>query len=139
MTEAYQGQAGSVLRGIEMVDRRAVHVRDELAGCDHEVRWGMVTAAKVSLDGDKAVLTQDGRTLEAEILTPAGARFETVSTRPPSKQERQNEGTRMLAVNVQPAVGRRVEISVVLELVGRDEPARRSEAEPLRTWRGFKE
>lgn len=75
MTDAYKGQTQSAKRGIEMLGRRVVHVRDELTGVNGEVRWAMVTEAEIELSGNDATLTQNGKTLRAEILTPADARF----------------------------------------------------------------
>jgi hypothetical protein len=59
----------------------------------------MVTPAGVQTDGARAVLTLDGRRLNAEIRSPGGARFDVLSTQPP-KPQRQNEGTRKLVVRL---------------------------------------
>ena len=47
MTDAYKDQVTSAKRGIEMVDRRAIHIRDEIDGATGEVRWTMVTGAEI--------------------------------------------------------------------------------------------
>ena len=114
MSEAYKGQAQSVLREIEMLGRRTVRVRDEIVAPVGEVRWGIVTRAAIKLDGNKALLEQDGKKLEAEIVEPAGAKFEIVSTKPPTARERQNEGTRMLATRVKPGDAQRLRIEILL-------------------------
>ncbi len=111
MTDAYKGQATSVVRTIELLDRRIVRVVDEITDPKGEVRWGMVTEADVQPAGNKAVLTQGGKKLEAEIVAPAGAKFETVATRPPTPKENQNRGARMLAVRLPPTEGKmRIEV-----------------------------
>ena len=98
-----------------MLDGRAVHVRDELTGLKEPARWGMVTAARIKLDGNEATLTQDGKTLRAKILEPAGAKFQIVSTKPPTAQEKQNEGTQMLAIIVEAGPSGNVAVSVLVQ------------------------
>jgi hypothetical protein len=134
MSEAYKGQAESVRRGVEMLDRRLIHVRDEVVGATGKVRWGMVTPADISLDGNTATLTQEGKTLVARILSPADARFEIVSTKPPTSREKQNTGTRLLATTVDNTSGKPMTISVLLQPV-RDKQRQSSiEDEPLTQW-----
>jgi len=103
LSDAYDEFAKEVHRGIALIDRGRVLVQDELVLRDEpvEVVWGMVTAADVELDGARAILRQDGRTLTAEIASPADASFEVISTTPPPPQD-QNEGTCKLAVRLSP-------------------------------------
>ena len=115
MTNAYNDQATSAKRGIEMVDRRAVHVRDEIEGVTGDVRWTLVTGAEIELSGNKAVLTQNGKTLRAEILVPFGARFEVLPNRPPTLVEKQNEGTQILAIHLTAKPDQPIAISVLLQ------------------------
>ena len=74
-----------------------------------EVLWGMVTASEVKLDGRVATL---GGKVRAEIVSPADARFDFVSTQPPAPQN-PNQGTRKLAVRL-PEKATRVKITVKL-------------------------
>lgn len=105
MTNAYKGQAKKVFRGVAMLDRRAVLIQDEITAPSGEVRWGMLTPARIKLNGTKAILTKDGKALSVEILEPAGARFEIVIPPPPGKGERARPGISMLAVFVKPTGG----------------------------------
>jgi hypothetical protein len=116
LSPTYQGQAQRVLRGIAMLDRARVLVQDEVAAATGPVRWGMITAAAIDTQGAVATLKQNGKTLRAELLAPANARFTIMSTKPPSAQEDQNEGTSMLAVMVDPRDAQR--IAVLLTPVG---------------------
>ena len=56
----------------------------------------MVTAAETVVDGRTATL---GGKVKVELLSPAAAKFEVVSTAPPSPQN-QNAGTRKLVVRL---------------------------------------
>lgn len=124
MTDAYKGQATSVVRTIELLDRRIVRVLDEITDPEGEVRWGMVTEADIKLDGNKAILSQQGKKLTAEMVSPPGAKFEIVSTKPPTPRENQNRGTRMLAARLKPAKGDiRIEILLRPQTTGKPDSA----------------
>ena len=99
-----------------------------------DVRWAMVTTAEIELSGNRATLTQDDKTLLAEILAPAGARFEIVSTKPPTARENQNEGTRMLATWVRANENKPVVISILVAPMGRDTPVTSIKDRPLNEW-----
>ena len=112
MKAAYKGLK-NYLRGVALVKKSAVLVQDDLqAEQPVEALWGMVTTAEVTCDGAKATLTQKGKTLQARILSPEGARFDTVSTQPPPPQK-QNTGTRKLVVRLAGPVAE-VRIAVLL-------------------------
>jgi hypothetical protein len=122
LTAAYAPQVTSARRGFALLDdRRRVLVQDRLTGlaAGAAVRWGMLTPATVALQGATAILTQDGRSLEARILEPAGAVFTEKSANPlddPGANPGQNPnvGTTMLAVERTAAASGTVEIVVLL-------------------------
>ncbi|MCD4825552.1 MAG: hypothetical protein K8S55_13230, partial [Phycisphaerae bacterium] len=88
---------------VTMPGRKAVLIQDEITNPVAEVRWGMLTQAKIRLDGAKATLTQNGKTLQAEILSPAGAKFKIVTPPTPGKGERAHpKNLAMLSVFVKP-------------------------------------
>ena len=134
-TDAYKGQANRAWRGIELLgNRSAVHVRDELEGVRGDVRWGIVTRADARLDENRAVLTQDGKTLLAEILSPPGARFQMLPNKPPTAEEKQNEGTRILAFRVQASDTKHVALSVLLQPLEEGQSSMSLSPEPLTEW-----
>lgn len=134
MTDAYAGQVDSAKRGIELVDRHALHVRDELTHPTGKVRWAMVTQAQITIDGPNATLEQGGKTLKVQLRSPAGAVFEVLSTAPPTSVEKPNQGTRMLAVRVEPKPGERLVIDVVMQLDNDDPVATKSFSSTLASW-----
>jgi hypothetical protein len=134
MTDAYQDQAESARRGIALLDRRAVHVRDEIDGAQGTIRWGMVTRADIAIDGSRAVLTQNGKTLQAEILAPSGIEFEVVPTAPPTRREKQNAGTRMLAIHIDSTSGQPVALSVLLQPLAAEDSPLKHQPSGLATW-----
>jgi len=107
LTSAYADRAKRARRGVALVaKRRALLVQDEfLFETPCAVSWGMMTDATVRIESrGRAILTRDGRTLEARILSPEGAGFTVLSAerKPP---ERANKGVRRLTVDLPGAEG----------------------------------
>jgi hypothetical protein len=132
MTDAYKNQLDSAHRGIEMIDRKRIHVRDELDGVKGSLRWTIVTGAQIELADDKAVLKQDGKRLEARIVAPKKTRFQVLPNTPPTKREKQNAGTRILAIKLDADPDQRVEISVLLYPPGKGDDSFRPL--PIEKW-----
>jgi len=123
LTRAYSNQVHSLLRGIALLDRSRVFVQDEYqpAQTDLPLHWVMVTKAKIDLavDGHSATLTSNGKTLRVDLLEPVTAKLETGSTKPPTAEENQNEGTAMLKIDLKPAsAGSITRLAVLLTPVG---------------------
>ena len=100
LTSAYKRLAKKVTRGVALIDHRAALVQDEFTlDKPVEVAWGMATEAKITLDGARATLTQNDKTLHAEILSPEGAVFtkESAEQKPPQAT---NRGVRRLMIRL---------------------------------------
>ena len=139
LTSAYPGAAGSILRGVAVVNRSRVLIQDELT----EVKQGMpltsriLTSAKVKLeDARLATLKQKGRTLRVEILAPENGRFRVTPARPPTYAENRNAGITALTAEVK-AESSAVRIAFLLTPVGDHWPATAPAPElaPLAEWR----
>ncbi|MEN8151149.1 MAG: heparinase II/III family protein [Planctomycetota bacterium] len=131
-TPVYSGQLESAKRGVALVGRSVV-VRDEIRALDREtkVRWGMVTRAEVSIDGSRATLRQDGKTLILEVLSPAGAKLELFETaKPPMDHDAPNPGTRMIGFTTKLAAKEAASLVVVLRPAG----VKAVEAKPFADW-----
>jgi hypothetical protein len=106
LTTVYPGTAKALHRGVAFLDRARVLVQDDLTGLKPGTPLvsRFLTEAKVvlSVDARTATLTKDGRTLRAEILSPAGARFTTRAAQPPTPTERQNDGLTEISAEVTP-------------------------------------
>lgn len=140
LTPAYPEHGRRFHRGVALLDRARVLVQDEVAGLKSGVplTWRMLTPAEVTLSGRQATLTQNGRTLRVEILTPATVRFSIRPATPPTAVEEQNEGITELFAEVPATAGRETEvrIAVLLTPVGEKWPVRPAPAlEPLGDWK----
>ncbi|NKJ45119.1 heparinase II/III family protein [Novosphingobium sp. SG720] len=134
LTSAYPGHARSVRRGIDFARRGArVTVRDEIDGARPGAawRWAMFTRAAIIITGNRAVLTQDGKSMLAVIETP-GMDFHELSATPSSAAENPNRGVRILAITTAADQETRA-IQVALYPLG-DRPGRAGVLAPLDQW-----
>lgn len=101
LTSAYPTAAKKILRGIALLDRARVLVQDDLTGLKPNTPLvsRLLTEAKITLSADArtATLTLNGRTLRAELLAPATAKFTTRSATAPTSAERANPGITALS------------------------------------------
>jgi hypothetical protein len=139
LTPAYPGAAGSILRGIALLDRSRVLVQDDLAGLKPgtPLAWRMLTRARVALyDARSAMMTLGGRALRADILSPAGARFSLGAARPPTALEDQNRGVTELRIAFTPGAPQ-ARVAVLLSPVGDHWPKEQAAPEltPVSAWR----
>ncbi|MEF2245768.1 S-layer homology domain-containing protein [Paenibacillus sp. IITD108] len=110
LTPAYQKSAVSVKRGTALIDhRRQFLVQDEVKlKVPSELYWFMHTRADIELkqNGTIALLSQDGRQLAVEILSPVNASFSVMPAEPlptslnPAGQTR-NVGVQKLAIHLE--------------------------------------
>ena len=136
MTDAYKGQADSVRRGFEMLNRQAVYVQDEIEGAVGAVRWARSPKPKLNLAETGPVLRQDGQTLVAQIVEPAAARLQVLPTKA-SYRERSPERRHTPPGHDRPTARRKADDdSCAAAALGR--PASRSlPAKPLNEWPGY--
>lgn len=120
LSPAFAGQAERVVRQFELGPDRTVHIRDELSGLapGTNVRWAMVTRANVTTDGAQATLTQEGKTLRAQLLAPEQTAFSVVPADPPDDGfNAPNPDTRVLTVNLSAPEDGHVRLHIVLRTV----------------------
>ena len=90
----------------------------------------MPPASAVAHDSQKKEKTP------ADYISPSGAKFEIVSTTPPTKKEKQNKGTRMLATTIKSGKSKQVRIIILLKSVG--ENWKKTPAPKIRLLAGWK-
>jgi hypothetical protein len=127
---AYRGLASSIKRGFKLIGREDLLIQDEISKAIGEVRWTMMTGANISLNGDRATLTQAGKTLTARILSPSNATFKVLGADPEMSGQNRNSGYRRLAIELGSA--RDTRIVVQLSPGGNPRPA---SVQPLADWR----
>jgi hypothetical protein len=92
--------AKSVIRGVALINKESVLIRDEIKGCYADVTWQMISEADVEIDGSRAILRKNNITFVAEIIEPADAVFQKMSLKPTFEEENKNEGFSKLGVTI---------------------------------------
>ena len=101
LSEVYKGSVVAAQRGVAIVDRQYVVIRDEITNIDSPttLRWTLVTPARVSITGkNTAELTIDGKKLLLKVDVPgnllSSIRMATWPTDPPpNSYDAPNPGT----------------------------------------------
>lgn len=117
MTEVYAGSLIKASRGIAVIDKKFVVVRDELEAPASEttVRWTMVTPAEVKITGkNTAELLKDGKKLTLKVEAPLAVEMKTWSTVSPNAYDAPNPGTTMVGFEVKLPPGYKGSFSVLL-------------------------
>ena len=117
MTEVYKGSVAKANRGIAIVDKNYVVVRDEIETLNSEttIRWTMLTPADVKISGiNKAELTKNGKTLILQVESPVKVTMKTWSTDPPNSYDAANPGTFLVGFEVTLPANTKTDINVYL-------------------------
>jgi len=135
LSQAYP-MCRAVLRGMAMIGGRQVLIQDEVeADAPVEVLWGMITRARVQVQGAEAVLEQKGKRLRLAILSPGGAKFDTLSANPPPPQHQQPDATKLVVRLPDKVKSLRLVVAVMPE--GAGSAAGAGMIKPLREWPGW--
>ncbi|MCW3108282.1 MAG: hypothetical protein JWQ09_2788 [Segetibacter sp.] len=138
MSEVYKGAVAKAVRGVGIVDKQYVVVRDEIETLPSEttLRWTMLTPATVKITGpNTAELTKDGEKLLLQVQEPATVTMKTWATDPPHDYDAPNPGTTLVGFEVKLPSNAKSAISVAL-IPGGDEKKASQKIQPLEKWGG---
>jgi hypothetical protein len=95
ISEAYVGQVQGISRGVGIVEKAYVVVRDEVKnnGSASRIQWNMVTPADVEIKGQEVVLTKEGKKLHLRVQGLENVSWKTYSTDPQTDYDAPNPGT----------------------------------------------
>ncbi|RRB02708.1 heparinase II/III domain-containing protein [Larkinella rosea] len=136
LTPIYNQSVLKAVRGVALVNKAYVVVRDELetAPAETTVRWTMLTPADVKLLGkNKAELTKDGKKLILEVQEPAKVTLQTWSTEPPHDYDAANPGTIRVGFEVKAPANSKTALTVLL-IPEKAEKTARPKVQPLEKW-----
>lgn len=117
LDEIYKGQLTAASRGVAIVDKNYVLVRDEIetAGTETTIRWTMLTPATVNIiEPNKAELTQGGKRLLLTVQAPAKIIIKTWPTNPPHNYDAPNPGTTLVGFEVTMPANTKIDFNVTL-------------------------
>jgi hypothetical protein len=138
LTEVYKGSVSKANRGIAIVDKAYVVVRDEIETLGNEttIRWTMLTPADVKISGDnKAELTKDGKKLILQVQSPIKVAMKTWSTDPPNSYDAPNPGTSLVGFELTVPANSKIDFNVALIPENALSKATKK-IRPLQNWNG---
>jgi hypothetical protein len=103
ISEVYKGSVVKAKRGIAIINKSYVVVRDEIETLDSAttIRWTMLTPADVKIVGsNKAELSQGSKKLILQVESPVKVTMKTWSTDPPNSYDAPNPGTALVGFEV---------------------------------------
>ena len=135
LTEAYNKSCSKVERGVGLVNqRKGIVVQDEFTlNGTHSIVWGVSTDASIIINGSQAVLTQNGKKIKAEIVSPANVVFTQENAPLLSKDEKLTEGIHRLLIPLN-NVGGKQTIKVLFTPVDMDIPIQDKKLKSLQSW-----
>ncbi|HEY0074277.1 MAG TPA: heparinase II/III family protein [Abditibacteriaceae bacterium] len=116
LSAVFAGQAAKVTRRFQFAPPEVL-ITDELEGlkAGDTVRWAMLTKAGIGLNGNEAILTQDGQKLRIQLQSPQPASFESISAEPPNEYDAPNPGYRFLIANFTAPESGKLQFSITLQ------------------------
>lgn len=115
--QLYAGSLTAARRGVAIVGRRYVVVRDEVTAGPGPatIRWTMLTPATVKvLNANTIELSQAGKTLRLEVREPAVVRLQTWPTVGPHAYDAPNPGTTLVGFETTVPAHSPIALTVVL-------------------------
>ncbi|QIP14356.1 heparinase [Spirosoma aureum] len=117
LTDIYKESLARANRGIAIVNKDYVVVRDELETLPMEttVRWTMLTPATAKIVGENKIeLSKDGKTLILQVQEPAIVTLKTWPTDPKHDYDAPNPGTTLVGFEVKLPANTKSAITVLL-------------------------
>ena len=137
ISAVYKGSVASAKRGVSIVNRKYVLIRDELEtlGETTTTRWSMLTPATVNITGkNTAELTMNGKKMILTVREPAVVTMKTWSTVPPNDFDAANPGTTLVGFEVYLPSLTSTALSVTLTPVA-DRYLKFEKIKPLHGWK----
>ena len=117
ITSLYKDNLSRATRGIAIVDKQYVIVRDEIETTSSEttIRWNLSTSAEVSItDKNTAVLTKNGKKLTLKVKEPAVITMKTWPATPLHSYDAANPGSIMVGFEAKIPSNSKAVLSVLL-------------------------
>jgi hypothetical protein len=117
LTSLYSSDLKKAVRGIAIVDKKYVMIRDEIETSDKpaKVWWNMMTSADVAVTGKKdARFTKNNRRLFLKVVSPAGTVLKLGFPKPPHEYDAPNWGTSSLGFETLVPADSKAELVVLL-------------------------
>jgi hypothetical protein len=137
ISSVYKGKATSVSRGLAIIDKKYVLVKDEITAAENEttIRWAMLTPAEVKINKDgTAELTQNGKKLQLKVNSPSNITLKTWSTEGLHDYDALNTGTTLIGFEVKIPANSRNSLEVLL-IPEENKVISKTKILPLKDWK----
>ena len=137
LQSVYSKDLVTAKRGIGILNKQYVTIRDELEAGDNEctVRWVMLTRANVtSIDGNQVQLTNKGKKMILYVAGLPGVKLQTWRTDPPNSWDALNVGTTLVGFEVTIPAKTKKEFNVILLPGTKTISIQKSALKPLSDW-----
>ena len=116
LTSVYENQLEKASRGVGIVDKSFVVVRDEIVAANKPtiIRWTMMTKATPELGKNQIILSTEGHQLILKVNTHGKVIMKTWPTEPATGYDAPNPGTRLIGFEIQLKPNQKQVIQVLL-------------------------
>jgi hypothetical protein len=137
LTSVYKGQINKLSRGVAIVNKSYVVVRDEMetSGNSKVLRWNMLTPAQVEINGKgQALLSQNGQKMVLKVLEPKNVMLKTWTTQSTKDYDAPNPNTLFVGFEMELPQNAKQNITVVLVPESNQIPGKK-DIKPLNLWK----
>jgi hypothetical protein len=135
LSSVYEDQLASLTRGVAIVNKQFVVIRDEMAATDQPatIRWTMLTSATPEIKGNKVMLSKEGHSLEVVVSSPSGISMKTWSAEPSTSYDAPNPGKIFIGFEMKLKPGQKQSVQVLL-IPGSASKSKTKFNRPLNSW-----
>jgi len=135
ISSMFTGHLNECLRGVAIINKQFVAVRDELktAGQEVTVQWRLLTSADASITGRNTIeLRKDGKRLRIEVTEPALVTMKTWPTTPTHDYDTANPGTILVGFEVK--IPANTNASLLVKLIPQNAQNTATKIPELKNW-----
>ena len=135
ITSMFEGQVAECIRGIAIINKQYVVVRDEIKTGRQEatIQWRLLTSANARITGRNTIeLQKDGKRLKIEVAEPARVTMKTWPTTPTHEYEMPNTGTVLVGFEVKLAA--ETSTPLLVKLIPQSAKATAAKIPELKNW-----
>jgi len=135
ISSLFEGRLAQCLRGIAIINKQYVVVKDEIkaSGQEATVQWKMLTSADARITGRNAIeLRKDGKRLKIEVSGPAKVTMKTWPTTPTNDYDAPNPGTVLVGFEIK--IPADTSASLLVKLIPQSAKSTNTKIPELKNW-----
>jgi hypothetical protein len=135
LSKIVEGQLAEWTRGVAIVNKQYVVVRDEVKATGQEatIQWRLLTSADARITGQNSIeLRKDGKRLRIEVAEPARVTMKTWSTTPTQDYDSPNPGTVLVGFEVKAPAN--ANVTLLVKLIPQSARSTSAKIPELKNW-----